>query len=80
VVTAVSLLLTIDKTFNQIWRASSRRPLGQRVLVYWAALTLGPLVLAASLAITSYVVTAARGWLPHLPGGVGLRWPRCSSC
>ena len=71
VVTAVSLLLTIDKTFNQIWRASSRRPLGQRVLVYWAALTLGPLVLAASLAITSYVVTAARGWLPHLPGGVG---------
>ena len=70
VVTAVSLLLTIDKTFNQIWRASSKRPLGQRLLVYWAALTLGPLVLAASLAITSYVVTASRGWLPHLPGGV----------
>lgn len=69
-VTAVSLLLTIDKTFNQIWRASHKRPLGQRVLVYWAALTLGPLVLAASLAITSYVVTASRGWLPHLPGGV----------
>ena len=68
--TAVSLLLTIDKTFNQIWRADHRRPLGQRVLVYWAALTLGPLVLAASLAITSYVVTASRGWLPNLPGGV----------
>ncbi|MBN9403918.1 MAG: YihY family inner membrane protein [Burkholderiales bacterium] len=70
VVTAVSLLLTIDKTFNQIWRASSRRPLGQRVLVYWAALTLGPLVLAASLAITSYLATASRGWLPHGSGGV----------
>ncbi len=68
--TAVSLLLTIDKTFNQIWRADHARPLGQRVLVYWAALTLGPLVLGASLAITSYVVTASRGWLPHLPGGV----------
>ena len=72
VVTAVSLLLTIDKTFNQIWRADHKRPLGQRVLVYWAALTLGPLVLAASLAITSYVVTASRGWLPHVPGGVNM--------
>ena len=69
-VTAVSLMLTIDKTLNQIWRASQTRPLGQRVLVYWAALTLGPLVMGASLAISSYVVTASRGWLPDLPGGV----------
>ncbi|HMN21568.1 MAG TPA: YihY family inner membrane protein [Ottowia sp.] len=69
-VTAVSLMLTIDKTLNQIWRTSRQRPLGQRVLVYWAALTLGPLVMGASLAITSYVVTVSRGWLPDLPGGV----------
>ncbi len=67
---SVSLMLTIDKTLNQIWRASQTRPLGQRVLVYWAALTLGPLVMGASLAISSYVVTASRGWLPDLPGGV----------
>lgn len=71
-VTAVSLMLTIDKTLNQIWRVDARRPLGQRILVYWAALTLGPVVLGASLAITSYLATASRGWMPHLPGGADL--------
>lgn len=63
-VTALSLVLTIDKTLNQIWRASDKRPLAQRVLVYWAALTLGPLILGASIAITSYAVTMSQGWLP----------------
>lgn len=69
-ITALSLVLTIDHTLNDIWRVSVKRPLGQRVLVYWAALTLGPLVMGGSLAITSYVVTRSRGVLPDLPGGV----------
>lgn len=42
------------------------------MLVYWAALTLGPLVMGASLAISSYVLTASRGWLPDIGGGVNL--------
>ncbi len=70
--TAVSLVLTIDRTLNDIWRVTVKRPLGQRVLIYWAALTLGPLVLGASLAITSYVLTASRGWLPEIGGGINL--------
>ena len=70
--TALSLVLTIDHTLNDIWRVSVKRPLGQRILVYWAALTLGPLVMGASLAITSYVLTASRGWLPDLADGVNL--------
>lgn len=69
-VTALSLMLTIDHTLNDIWRVSTQRPFGQRVLVYWAALTLGPLLMGGSLAITSYVVTRSRGFLPDLPGGV----------
>ncbi len=69
-VTALSLVLTIDHTLNDIWRVSTKRPLGQRVLVYWAALTLGPLLMGGSLAITSYVVSRSRGVLPDLPGGV----------
>lgn len=39
--TALSLILTIDHTLNGIWRVHRRRSLGQRLLVYWAALTLG---------------------------------------
>ncbi|MDO5288471.1 MAG: YihY family inner membrane protein [Pseudomonadota bacterium] len=68
--TVLSLILTIDETLNAIWRVSVHRPFTQRVLVYWAVLTLGPLVMGASLAITSYVVSRSSGWLPSLPGGV----------
>lgn len=69
VVTSLSLILTIDKTLNQIWRVTEPRRLGERVLIYWALLTLGPLLLAASIAMTSYVLSASSGMLPALPVG-----------
>jgi membrane protein len=72
VVTALALVLTIDRTLNNIWRVRTPRPLGQRVLVYWAALTLGPLALGMSLTLTSYAVSASKGWVSALPGGVSL--------
>jgi len=71
-VTALALVLTIDKTLNGIWRVKRRRPLGQRVLVYWAVMTLGPLLLGASLSMSSYVVSASRGIVAAMPGAVTL--------
>lgn len=71
-VTALMLILTIDRTLNTIWRVRRLRPLGQRVLIYWAALTLGPLLLGLSLAFTSYVASASRGLVGQLPGGLRL--------
>lgn len=68
--TAIALILTIDRTLNGIWRVRRPRPLAQRVLIYWAAITLGPLVLGASLAVTSYVVSASRGMVGAMPGGL----------
>lgn len=70
--TAMALMLTIDHTLNSIWRVRTVRPIAQRVLVYWAALTLGPLLVGASLSLTSYVLSAAGGLVEELPGGVGL--------
>jgi len=61
IATSLALMLTIERTMGQIWRVSRPRPLAQRVLLYWAALTLGPLMLGGSLAITSYVVSASEG-------------------
>jgi len=66
-VTAIAMILTIDRTLNSIWRVRKVRPLPQRVLIYWAAITLGPLLLAASLALTSYVVTSSIGLVGSLP-------------
>ena len=53
VVSALALVLTIDRTLNAIWRVRRPRSLGQRVLVYWSALTLGPLALGLSLTLTA---------------------------
>ena len=70
--TALALILTIDRTLNAIWRVRTPRPFGQRVLVYWAAVTLGPLLLGISLTITSYAISASKGVVGVMPGGVKL--------
>src|SRR5438552_3606100 len=69
---AISLVLTIDRTLNGIWRVRRQRPLGQRVLIYWAVMTLAPLLLGASLSLTSYVISASRGLVTGMPGAVQL--------
>ena len=66
-VTAIALILTIDRTLNGIWRVKKTRPLTQRVLIYWSAITLGPVLLGASLALTSSVVAATSGLAGTLP-------------
>jgi len=70
VLTAIALMLTIDRTLNAIWRVREPRPIAQRVLVYWAAVTLGPLVLGVSLSLTSYAISASQGLVGRMPGGV----------
>ncbi len=70
--TALALILTIDRTLNSIWRVRRPRPLAQRVLIYWAAITLGPLLLGASLTLTSFVVSPARAMSGNIPGGIKL--------
>ena len=72
VFSALTLMLTIDHTLNGIWRVRTPRPIAQRVLVYWAAATLGPLVLGVSLTLTSYLVSASRGLVGAVPGGLAL--------
>jgi len=54
---ALSLLATIEDAFNGIWRVKRGRKIVQRVLVYWAVITLGPLLIGASLSMTSYVTS-----------------------
>ncbi|RYZ01585.1 MAG: YihY family inner membrane protein [Comamonadaceae bacterium] len=67
---ALALVMTIDRTLNNIWRVRRRRPWAQRVLVYWAVMTLGPLLLAVSISVTSYALYASRGLVSGIPGAV----------
>ena len=66
-VTAFVTMYTIEQAFNSIWRVLRRRPVAQRILVYWAVLTLGPILIGASLSITSLVVGASLGVARQVP-------------
>ncbi|PCE26665.1 YihY family inner membrane protein [Burkholderia ubonensis] len=57
VVTSVMTMMTIESAFNLIWRVRKPRPFAQRVLAYWALITLGPLLFGVSLSISSYLFT-----------------------
>ena len=71
-VTALALVLTIDRTLNGIWRVRRKRRLAQRILVYWAAITLSPLILGVSITMTSYAVGLSRGLAGGALDGIGL--------
>lgn len=66
-VTAMIVLNTIDRAFNQIWRVPRPRNTVQRVFIYWAMLTVGPLLIGASLSVTSWIVSESMGWVQGLP-------------
>jgi membrane protein len=58
IATAILLMSTIERSLNRIWRVKApRRPIN-RLVIYWAVLTLGPLLMGASLALTSYLAAA----------------------
>lgn len=58
-ITAMLLMMTIDNAFNMIWRVSRPRRLVQRVLVYWAVITLAPLLVGGSLSLTSWLTSVS---------------------
>jgi membrane protein len=69
-ISALMLILTIDGKLNDIWRVRTTRHLARRIIVYWTLLTLGPLLMALSLSISSYVMSASKGWVSVLPGSL----------
>jgi membrane protein len=57
---ALLLLATIEDQLQLIWRVTTPRPILQRVLVYWTLMTLGPLLVGASLSLSGYFDALAR--------------------
>ena len=51
-ISSLSLLWNIESAFNHIYGVKRPRAPVQRLLTYWAFLTLGPVLLSASLAVT----------------------------
>ncbi|MFQ5470319.1 MAG: virulence factor BrkB family protein [Gammaproteobacteria bacterium] len=56
-ITALMLMNTIDGALNSIWRVKKERGVLPRFLVYWAVLTLGPVLVASSIVLSSYLIS-----------------------
>ena len=57
IISALLMMNTIEGAMNDIWHIkSSRKPI-PKFMVYWAMLTLGPILIGASIAFTSYLTS-----------------------
>jgi len=66
-VTAMLMLVTINNAFNTIWRVTKPRPWVRRLMMYWAVITLAPLLIGASLSLTSWLVGLSVGYAKNMP-------------
>ncbi len=66
-VTAFMMLRSIENSFNQVWQLKEGRKGLSSFLLYWAILSLGPLMLSAGLAVSSYIASLGlwkEDWVP----------------
>ena len=61
IVTALLLIASVDSVLNKIWNSKTKRPIVFSFAVYWMVLTLGPILLVASVAVSSYLLSL--NWL-----------------
>lgn len=67
--TSIMTLVTIENTFNYIWGIQQNRSWSKRVTSYWSLLTIGPLLLGVSFALSSKAITWLRndnGFISHV--------------
>ncbi|MHC4363745.1 MAG: YihY/virulence factor BrkB family protein [Planctomycetota bacterium] len=57
---ALALLSTIERAFNNIWHVARGRSFLQRIINYWALLTLGPLLLGVGVYASAQYAALAR--------------------
>ena len=66
-VTALLLIMTIDTALNDLWHVHKQRPFMQRFLVYWAVISVGPILMGASLWTTTYLARESMGLVTQMP-------------
>lgn len=58
--TTAAMMNMIERAFNQIWGVRRPRKLSQRILIYWALVSLGPMLFGLSLTATSQLFSVTK--------------------
>lgn len=61
VLTVIMLIMSVESALNDIWHVKRQRPFGQKMLVYWALITVGPILTGASLWTTAFLARESLG-------------------
>lgn len=68
IITSIMLLVTVDEAFNDIWHVQQQRRWRRRMLVYWAIISIGPVLAGASLWATSLLASESMNRVGELSG------------
>lgn len=67
VLTVMVLIMSVESALNDIWHVSRQRPISQRLLVYWALISVGPVLTGASLWTTAFLARESLGLVDNVP-------------
>ncbi|MCZ6689841.1 MAG: YihY family inner membrane protein, partial [Planctomycetota bacterium] len=79
-ITAVGLLSSTEKSLNDIWGVKRQRSWFRRFTVYWAGITIGPVLLGISIALTAALqsnvaVKWVQGYVPFFKEALSILIP-----
>ena len=61
---AALVIATIEREINALWGISARRPFARRLVVYALGVTLGPVLVGASISVTTWLFTQTMAPMP----------------
>jgi membrane protein len=67
IVTSLLLVNSINNALNRIWRTKHKRSFMYNLTMYWTILTLGPILVGSSIAVSSYIFSLK--WLSSAASG-----------
>jgi membrane protein len=60
IITAFLTLMTIERSFNQVWQVEKPRPLFRRIVIYLSVTIFGPVLLGLSVYTTTQLIDVSR--------------------
>lgn len=67
IVTSLLLINSINNALNRIWQTKRKRSIMYNLTMYWTILTLGPILVGSSVAVSSYIFSLK--WLSNAASG-----------
>lgn len=66
IITALLIIFSVESALNQLWHVEENRGMAQRLMIFWAFITLGPLAAGAGLWTSAYIAHESLGLAPTL--------------